>query len=189
MTTLREKTDIERLLIWVYQVKAADKVTARRSANLVPAGYVTNAQGVLRMAALGCRIDNFTTVASASDLDPDAETVHEAVMALPINEGALVLQHALTGTRPDWMPGAVARMRPLLRGNGKPELVYWDPPKCRRPAYCRVTADPSQTSIDFARGLYSRWWGTLDGLRHSLRLRQFIVTGPAAPRAPWRDGD
>ncbi|GAB4368106.1 MAG: hypothetical protein Kow00114_27140 [Kiloniellaceae bacterium] len=191
MRSVKEEIDIERLLVWTYHNKAAHKVTARITTRLAPAGFVSNAHGVLRMAALGCRIDNLAGAgfAGAGDLDPDAEAVHEAVLALPVSEGALVLQHALSGTRPDWLPGAAARMRPVLRGNGRPEMVYWDPPKCRKPAYCRVTADPSQSSIDFARGLYRCWWGALFRLAGTLRLRQFMVTGPAVLQEPWTEGD
>lgn len=185
--TVRETVDIERLLIWTYQVKAADSVVSRQMAWLGPDRPVTNAQGLMRMAALGCRVDNAgLCVPRENDLDPDAEAVHDAVMALGNEAGALVLYHAKTGSRPDWMPGAVSRMRPVMRGNGKPSMVYWDHPKCRKPAYCRVTADPPQGRIDAARHVYAMWWDALRGLAETLeQLRAYVVAGPAAAFMPW----
>ncbi|WP_299393251.1 hypothetical protein [Pelagibius sp.] len=183
----REEIDIERLLIWTYQTKAADKVASRLS-GIGPGPVTTNAQGLMHMAALGCRIDRSgpgVPTAGAQDLDPDAEAVHEAVLALPQSDGALVWRHAKTATRPDFMPGASTRMCPVLRGNGKPKMVYRDR-ACTKPSYCLIEADPPQARIDFVRRTYKQWWDAMAALVETLVMRAFTVTGPSAPRAPWK---
>ena len=191
--------DIEQLLIWTYQVQKAD-VADRMVNRVVHAG------------ALGYGSDSFSACERTSGLgtavhaspwtlpavDPDAETVHDAVLKLPSQTTGLVIRHAKAGTRPEAYEGAVPLLLPRKRQNGK-IVVNRDardhPWLCplrqaigvpSRSGY-RIAAE-SWDHIEFSRGIYVMWHAALCVLADALSgcLISHNPQTPSAPASPWK---
>lgn len=184
---VRQVVDIERLVVWTYQQQAADRVVARQGGRFYPSGGGGDSvAAVARRMSLGVSIDCAGSVAyDAGHLHPDADMVHARVVRFPSLVAGMIIRHGRAGTRPDWEEGGV-RLRPILRGNGKPRIVYHDTGG-RYPAYCPVVADPCADHVEFARGQYVAWWDGLNALAADLDglLRDHVVTPPNTPRTPW----
>lgn len=176
--------DMEDLLVWTYQDQFAHTVTVTDDLRLVGAGYGNGMRGFEVLADLGCLVDGKPGVANVAG---DAEAIHAAVLALDDVACGLVVMHAVAGTRPDWMPGAVPLPVPVRRANGKPELVYHDLARSK-PAYCRPRYKPAAEVIELARESYTAWWQGVAGLAVALGLRgleDHEISGFAAPGTPW----
>lgn len=87
----------------------------------------------------------------------DAMTVYWAVMALPAPYDHLIRHHARIGRSPDWQAGSEERVVHLVA------VRYW-------------------------RERYGEWRKALTVLQRTVNgaLRNYSVSGPAAPEQPWR---
>lgn len=193
--------DIERLLIWTYQAQKAETVTLRRhgaAASVLRGG--SNAAAIANLMALGCRVDSpgqgerFAALAAGDDLNPDAEAVHEAVMAMGGDLSIEIRRCATSGLRPDWLPegqrlvGLESARRP-----GRARVDGIEYAKGRFAQYCPVRVENGPEVLAFHRDLYAAWWQGLAALAARLRapgvLREHWPVGPAAPARPWVDAD
>lgn len=194
----KQEIDIERLLIWTYQKKQADKVSERRYRSDEPLRESSSTALVMRMAKLGTLIDCSGSAANHREvLDEDADTVHAMVQQLGERTAGHIISNARTGMRPDVMEGQEPRLCGLNRRDGgaydpskggKPRLVYHDN-KQRRPSHCPLVVSPCPKHLAFWRGVYRIWWDAMARLVLPINeygLEKFIVTGPAAPAQPWK---
>lgn len=134
---LRQPVEIEALLIWTYRHQRADTVIDRGMGLFDQEGaldgrvhYATSTDGVAtmqRIGLLGTRVDGGG--ASASHLHPDAEIVHEAVMALDRPVAMMVIRYAKSASRPE--PSPPPRPYPVRNARGKivREYAEWDKSK------------------------------------------------------------
>lgn len=178
--------EIEPLLWWTYQAQYAHvlqvdddlRVTMRALAGVGGMG------GAFDMwSQLGTLVDGRS---GGFEVHPDAEAVHDQVLALDSVARGLVVMHANGGTQPDWMEDERMRALPVLRGNGSP-LVEYDQNK--RPSMCPIRYDPPPGHIEFARGVWVRWWDGVQAVADSLSARWGRrVVGLTVPRQPWSPG-
>lgn len=213
--TVKEAIDIEDLVHWTYAIQCADALIGsgvglyaaeawvdgvNRRAGSCGYGF-DSAASVRRFALLGCRVG--ISGPGRGDLDPDAEAVDAAVIALARRDrdaAALVLQCGLGGHRPWWAESAWPRWEPCFtrqRPNGERVPVYdydagWKGGK--RPWFCSLRMVDGPESIAYHRRVYGAWHGGLLWLVGELganrgRLIRHVVTGPAAPAAPWKARD
>ena len=210
--TVKTIIDVEALVSWTYQVQCADVVIGSGVGLYQGEAWVDGVGGhgghvgygfdscanVRRAAILGCKVDGGGF--NAGDLHPDAEAVHDAVMALIAddrNPGLLVLQLGIAGCRPDWREGAEPRWEPCetrQRPDGTRVPVYTynrDAGIGNRPWLCPMRFIDDPVSIDWARRVYDAWWRGLVALAGAFtanreRLSAHTVTGPAVAAAPWK---
>jgi hypothetical protein len=179
---LATETDIEDLLVWVYQKQQAHKV--EHVGVYGPGWRVVSGDGCARVAeiaALGCAVDGGGY--ANGTLAEDAEIVHGEVVRLDALDVGLVISHAVAGSRPEHYAGMRPRLGPAM-DRGKP-IVLWD--KHYRYGHCKVQWLLSQETIDLGRYQYVLWWQALDHLARVLkgRLVGHRVGLPAAPAKPW----
>jgi hypothetical protein len=176
------ETDIEDLLVWVYQKQQAHKV---EPIGLHRPGWGSSSRDgcarVAEIAALGCAVDGGGYANGA--LAEDAEIVHGEVVRLDALDVGLVISHAVAGSRPEHYAGARPRLGPAM-DRGKP-IVIWD--KQFRYGSCKLQWLLSQETIDLGRYQYVVWWQALDHLARVLkgRLVGHRVAQPGAPSKPW----
>jgi len=187
----RKAVDVGELLLWTYQDQAADAVLRKQGVGIRPAGYRSNMVSIERNGMLGAKIDCTGSARFGGvDIHPDAEAVHYAVTTMTHLQIGLVIDYAKTGMVPDWYEGEEPRPVPVLRGNGKPKMEYFDPDRRSKPAYCLIEYEPEISDVRFARRVYVQWWDALALLVEKLQdLESHEVTGPAFPREPWLDGE
>lgn len=185
----RQSVDIESLLAWVYQRQRAHVVIGRVSAEdgkwLGGGGAVDSIVRCHRLAQTGGRVDGGGP--SANHLHVDAETVAELV-AREAADAELMVRHASTLSRPDWMPGARPRWEAVRDERGRPSLEYPAGDTHRNYGWCRVHLALSSAQIARARDVYAAWHASLVHLAALPRMRRLVewrVTGPRAPAAPW----
>ncbi len=201
-------TGVEALVQWAYNLQqvAGMPSGAAFEGGLAGPGYSTD--GCVRMmqlGALGAIVQGGQWRSLTRDSDPDAEAVHDVVMALPDRAAAgLVIACGRARGQPDWRPAPHFRLRPLgwrtvdgerlayeenveddaprraKRGSGDNRLVWW----------CPVVPHDVPEVVVAARAAYRRWWGALDVLRVTLRrhraaLRRWRVTEAMPPELPW----
>lgn len=200
--TLRS-LDIEALLHWTYQRQKADQVIDRgQGLHRLEAEadgieiHGRSADGCARIAeiiALGAKIDGLGM--PAGELHPDAEAVHEAILlrkkgALTPLQRGLILAHARSGTRPDWLEGERQRYEPVRRVDGTIKVVYNQGPGKHIASHCEIRLAVAQEEIDLARRVYGEWHAGLAWLRwylgHHRLLKDHAIGGPLAHPAPWR---
>lgn len=173
--------DVERLLIWTYRDQAAHAVTARVAGG--PSGYGSVFQAMRWRAALGVSVDCSRVALRADSLPQEAESVHEQVRLLGLDQAGLVIMHARAASRPDWMPGARPRAMPVRRANGK--LVI-ERDQRRQPSWCPIRWDPDPSQVAFARRLWTSWWDGLSSLCERLPpVLGASVRMPGIEREPW----
>ncbi len=179
---MREVKDVEQVLSWAYAVQKVDAACSA-AMPIGPAPCVSQMRAVGETGVLGVRVDRSPFVVPTVPVD--AEIIHQAVMALPEDAQGLVIENALTGGRPEWLPDQ--RAFPVKNRNDEPVIVYHDPDKRMRPSHCPVMWLPDRAHIDYTRRVYSLWHMALGALAISLgdALEQFVVTGPVAPEHPW----
>lgn len=171
--------DVEELLRWTYQVQRAH-VTDRSAVARTGWGPSMLSQAMER-AQLGVAIDGGGYAPAVTH--PDADQVHWAVQRLcDRTERGLVIEHAAAGARPD--DGSGIQLRAVQ------DFVEYD--RNRNAVVCWIRWLGTEAEQRFAQAVYSAWWQAVDricaDLRRNLRLRDYRVTGFAAPMEPWRDG-
>lgn len=180
---LATSTDIEDLLVWVYQKQQAHKV---EPVGLHRPGWGSSSRDgcarVAEIAALGCAVDGGGYANGA--LAEDAEIVHGEVVRLDALDVGLVISHAVAGTRPEPHVGKVATREAVIE-RGKP-VIIWTDAKCRY-GYCKLRWRLSEDTIVLDRYQYVVWWQALDHLARVLkgRLVGHRVAPPSAPAQPW----
>lgn len=123
----------------------------------------------------------------------DAEAVHAAVWAKTQGVArALVLHHARTGGRPDWVPGAEVRRVVVCRPNGRPERLYdanrnFVGVKMREAVFQGVVdTGLCPEGLRLARDAWALWAGAVHRLAlHDWRLSEHRVVGAGADLRPW----
>lgn len=120
---------------------------------------------------------------------PAHDRPRDVIMVGGIKAGALIVMHAIKGTRPDWSEEpSHPEMVPAARGNG-PTIVG----ECKGKnlyatgSYCPLSWWPSPMSIVSSRCEYFAWHQQLAYLAETLVLEKFAVLPPRAPRMPWAD--
>lgn len=113
---------------------------------------------------------------------------------------ALVIHHAVMGTRPEWQNEPMRavpvfddkRGRPLLLGRLDSFVVKINRKTVRKTEYtpgscCPLDFEPSPGEVAIARAEYMVWLASLSHLAESLSvaLDEHEPTGPAAPAYPW----
>ncbi len=192
---MRQDIDMERLLIWTYQSERAH-ANYRRGGGLYgaerdAAGMATQRvsfdgiAAIERSAILGTHVDSSRS--SVSDLNSDAEVVHEAVRSLnPMEAGKVVVQARL-GERPDWMEDAKHTLGPArVREDGSPVTVN----RHCVPFYTPIREVVTPGMIELARAEYILWWDAVSQVMAMVKdnLDGFTVTGFTAIRTPWEKG-
>lgn len=207
LRTLQTVITAEALVAWAWQRECVGAVLGRgigmmegerAAAGIRWAG--ASADGVAaveRVGSLGCFVDGGGPVI-APPVHPDAERVWEVVQGLGSRIArSLVVEHARTGGRPEWYPGARVEWRAEKRG-GRDRLV-WDGRRCvgtfvecvvsveRGDGSRVVRADVLPETIGYRRGLYGVWWDALAEVEGAVRGRLVAhrVEGVGAPREPW----
>lgn len=210
--TVRQKIDVEQLVIWTYQRQKADIVVdrgvglhdlERQAAGITVIHNTTDGSGS-GIAVLGCRVDCGGT--PSGDLHPDAEAVHDAVRRAPSRLWrSLLIEMGRTGRRPDWMPGARIERRVVLNSRGRPKMIYDDSrhpigPKIepmvvvdRQDDRGRWSTIPvgSPENLTMMRRMWAEWRAALvwlaDDLAAGGMLESHDPQHPAVPMMPWQE--
>lgn len=202
MRSSKAEIDIEKFLIWGYQIQKIGVIMARGSGLLFAEARADgiiwgNVSGdgcydVMRASYLGTNVDK--TGSDSGKAHPDAETLHEVLVDMTKKgkdnsvTAGLVYQHALSGSRPDWMPGAQTRVVKILNRRGTPKMIY---DNNRKAVACRVSFENPPEMIGFQRAVYRTWHTGLAILAATFQanpdsLVAHTVTGPIAPSMPWK---
>ena len=181
---MREVKDIEQVLQWAYAVQKVDEAAAA-PVPVGPAPVVSQMRAVGDTGALGVRVDRSPFVVPT--VPQDAEIIHQAVTSLPADVIGLVIHHAKTCSRPEWMKDP--RLYPVDNGQGRPAVVYENPQARKGVSYCPVISLPDRAHITYSRRVYGLWLLALSALAVSLAscLERFVVSGPDAPEDPWKE--
>lgn len=180
----QEAIDAEALLNWTYIEQSAGRVSLK---DFGPGGYVDSVVLVERIQALGTRIDGGGPC--GHDIHPDAQAVHEWC----VKHERLLIQYAVCGLRPDWIPEG-PQFVAVLNNAGEPRIYSATHKDARGklfPArWCPVLLTNLPETVAFARRLYGEWHAALCRFAQtfsggSVRLTRFRAVGPAAPAEPW----
>jgi len=212
--TVREEITMVELLTWTYRRQKADLMTAKPlhlpeapAPTPPPAWSRDGCVAVARDALLGARIPT-TAAAQRPTLHPDADAVHDRVVARSIADplGAmLLLRHGRSGEPPTW--GAeIPRPEPVTRHRDGREEIIEDATlpgqshlERRRPAkgvaaawvevfhpYCPLEYWPSVAVIDQTRLEYAMWRAALVAVFDVLPpLKRWVIRDIGAPSEPW----
>ena len=198
------------LLGWTYRRQKAD-VMSGRGLRETESDFAADGPPIRRRSGCGCaQIETVAAlgirlvpgVAQRGSLHPDAEAVHDAVIALARDdaEGAMLLRrYGRTDDRPDWAPGP-QEFEPLRDGRDRivqdryDEVVRLRDRKGRERLvplhYCPLVRHPSDEWVAMVRAEYRLWFAALErleGLLSSRPLRRWRLTGLGAVAEPWAD--
>jgi hypothetical protein len=118
---------------------------------------------------------------------PLRDRPRDVLMVAGIKTGALIVMHAVKGTRPDWGKEPTRpEMIPATRGSG-PMIIG---ERGGRNLYtigshCPLTWWPSPMSIILSRADYYAWYHGLVRLSETLNLEKFQALAPKAASMPW----
>jgi hypothetical protein len=119
---------------------------------------------------------------------PRHDRPRDVLLVNTINLSALIMRHAIKGTRPDYWDEDPVPERVLAKNGGGVALVG----ECKGKnvystgSYCPVQWIPSPVSVISSRAEYALWHHGLTVLSQTLELRKYVVLPPRAPSAPWR---
>ena len=120
-------------------------------------------------------------------VQPPHDRPRDVLMLGGIKTGALVMMHAIKGTRPDWRDEQPCpQMTPMPRG---PNAMIIG--ECRGKnlyttgSCCPLIWSPSPLTIISGRAEYIAWYHGLARLSETLVLEKFEVLPPKASRLPW----
>lgn len=187
--------DVEHLVTWAYRDQRVDRVAsaglyaieAEVAGHLMYGRSSDGCAQLADIAHMGCRVDKGGVVISDC-VHPAADAV--AVALGDIEQGRMIAAYGRVGGRPDqWRQPPPGRWFRAVQW--REPWVEAEPERYRgRPVLCEIM--PTRTTADIARGMeeYDSWWEGLERLAWQLSMRNlgFAVTGPAAPRAPWKVG-
>lgn len=203
----KQAISIEALLVWAYQVQLVDQLDGR-GVGLLPEERRADGQtvqrispdgcaAVERIASVGCEIDGGQWNGLARSIPHDADQVHSLVTSFLPDRGIVpvVIHHARTGGRPDWLADARWRYEPVrwMMRDGQPmgEIAYV--PAGERGGKLPVvwvTECDHPDRIAAARSVYGRWHNALVLLQGVLIGRRALLhdhecTAELPPVAPW----
>ncbi|EKE70882.1 hypothetical protein [Oceanibaculum indicum] len=191
------------LLEWTYRDQCADRLAdagligpERDAAGLEPRG--SSADGVaalMRRDVLGVRIDG-GPVGVSPRLHPDAEAVHDFVIAALPGLSPWMIRHARAGSCPDWGQAMRPRMEPDWKGEprhdgfGRPvrgsyRMIY---DANRNPIACAVQPADHVIYRDALRQDYRRWYDGVAAVFAAFRhggLEAHRLSGIGADPMPW----
>lgn len=194
---LKQAIDVEQLVVWTYGLQQADLCLGTYDPwrDKPELSWMVRVQEICR---LGTVIDtgDLSAYNAPVAVADDAMTVHGLALTLvrekliTANTFHVIVEHGRRRSRPDWMAGAVPKVRPVLETRGctpgKPKIIYVD--RGKRCGYCPIEWTNPVEEIEAARVVYRRWHAGLRILGAGLRehgLGRFKVIGPAAPETPW----
>lgn len=204
-------TGLAQLLIWVYRDQKAEVMSGRGLwAPEAEADAPPNALVVRRWSGCGCaQIEAIGILGSRIDatgwqqrpvLHPDAETVHDQMVAMSKDDwiGALLLRrYAADGSAPDWGDGE-QELGPVFDARDKiiqdrydevVEVVDAIGRQLLVPLrYCPVEAYPSDDWMDMSRGEYRQWFAALGRLQARLQglpMSRWRLDGLGVEAEPW----
>jgi len=186
MVKVRERRDVEDLLIWalVDNGLGAQLVERRGKVGWMDLGTRTDGgRGGWDLSGPRVQHDDAYVIANtvlALPLDPETG---EATMA------ELLIRHARTNCRPDWCEEGVGHAVPKVNKRGQVEYEY-ERPGDRKSAKVRpkmVWEGETEAAVAYYRARYALWWIALRDLVAPLNavLERFEATGPRAPEEPW----
>lgn len=177
---------IERALYEAYGVKRvdADDPIWTMDARLSASG--SDVFNTLRV--YGVPIDTSPKIERAEPDDPDMAMIHAVVRTLARSIGLIVIMHARSLSRPDWMSDAVAEhFVPERKPSGGLKFVRCD--RNHRPIACRIerVGVPKQT-IRVRRQAYREWAEAIHRLHSTLcfTLKQIELTSHLPDLEPWK---
>lgn len=201
----KKAVTLEAFLRWCYGAQLADRITGRslfeaerradNAGGYAPAPSRHTQDGslsVARHAALGTAIDGGRGATVMQDCHPDAEALHDLVLARPWHQAGLIVQFGRTGLAPE-IPVGEPRPRPLLEFDGRrfvPRIVSrYNFQASSTLTWCMLVWSPDVREIEHARSLYAAWYGALAALLEDLpgvQFRSHEVTGIAAAAPDWK---
>ncbi|MGD0333907.1 MAG: hypothetical protein ABSA90_11720 [Xanthobacteraceae bacterium] len=119
------------------------------------------------------------------DATPPQVRPRDVLFVSTINVTALVITHAVMGTRPKWKSGTPrpyqipGRRGPMIVGECRGKNLY------TAGCYCPLCWAPSPAEIVLGRADYHLWHRALGSLTQTLNLTEHEALPPAAPTAPW----
>lgn len=142
---------------------------------------------VERIAAMGCQVDGGSR--GKDYTDPVADLVAVLVVQLPHDQRALVTDCGRSGEAPGGISAPARWLAPLRWERPEQEAVTMFV-QGKMGHHCPLQRMSSPATMEQNRRLYQRWWDALQLLAFQLSCRPlaFVVTDPAAPRAPWGEG-
>jgi hypothetical protein len=142
---------------------------------------------VERIAALGCQVDGGSR--GKDYTDPVADLVATLVMQLPHDQRALVSDSGRSGEAPGGVLPPARWLAPIRWEESEREAVSTYV-QAKMGHHCPLVRVSSPATMEENRRLYHRWWDALQVLAFNLSCRPlpFVVTDPAAARAPWGEG-
>jgi hypothetical protein len=116
------------------------------------------------------------------------EPPRQVILIHSLRTSALVTQHAILETRPDWKCEPLKPQHVPSTKGPYPKIVG----ECRgrnyysTGSYCPLRWQPSPLSIAEARADYLAWWRGLARLASTIKLTKFRILQPAAAEMPWQ---
>ena len=208
-----QTTTLVSLLAWTYRDQRADLMSgddldrppgATTRIDL-PSELRLSGKGmtwdrVAENAASGCVIKT-TAGRQRPALHPDAEVVHNAVLAVHQTDwqsAALVVQSARVGSIPDWASSPMSWEPAAGWGDNGRAATSWEetvtvPAKRGRPVEHRVLFTPVRPYpglewVEMCRAIYGAWYRGLEVVAARLMgesLQRWQVNGIGAEREPW----
>ena len=200
----KKAVTLEAFIKWSYGLQLVDRLTGkslyeaeRRADNA--SGYgaqpIRHTQdgtmAVARNAALGTAIDSARGPVLMQDCHPDAEALHDLVLAMPWHQAGLIVQYGRTGIEPE-IPAGAPRPKALTEFDGRrfvPRIVSrYNFQSSTTLTWCMLVWTPDAREIAHARSVYSIWYAALLGLMDdlaSIEFRAHEVTHIAAAAPSW----
>ncbi len=187
--------DVEQLVAWAFVDQMVDRfeTAGLYAMEAAAAGYQSGGVGacgvgkLMQIGHLGCRVDSGGVTVSDS-VHPVAYAVASALQSIP--NADRVRYHSRSGTRPtEWVePEHKARASVWVKPWAEAQVEYQGPG--RKGGYCPIIILWDEARRNRGRRLYTEWWTGLNDLAWALATQAlgFTVRPPAAPAAPWEDG-
>lgn len=200
----RKAVTLEAFVRWSYGAQLVDKITGRslfeaerRADNAQGYGAIPirhtqdGTMSVARNAALGTAIDHPRGAILAQDCHPDAEALHDLVLAMPWHQAGLIVQFGRTGIMPE-IPAMAPRPKAVTEFDGRrfvPRIVSrYNFQSSTTLTWCLIAWSPDEREIAHARDVYTLWYRALLGLLDelaSVQFRSHEVTHIAAAAPAW----